>query len=148
MERVEQRVGRRPDPFAFYVDEDLSESLSALLRALGWDAINTSEARNRGFRDARQLAFAVHDGRVLLSANYKDHRLLYEAWRIWGAEFGLAAGAPHSGVLILPNPNALAPDDAATVIDRFVRGFAVNTLNNQLWHWRSSTGWLDLSAVH
>jgi hypothetical protein len=79
-----------------YIDEDLSNGLLVrLLRAAG----RTSPIGRRlvGKSDAVQFRFAIHEGRVCLSANYDD----YEELHLLIAE----ARGNHPGILVVRQDN-------------------------------------------
>lgn len=130
-----------------YVDEDLSDSLPGFLGGLGHDAVHTRAIGNSGFIDPEQLAYAARHGRVLLTSNFDDFRMLHEAWLVWTPEWAGAGASPHPGILVVPNPNEMNADAMARLVDAFVRRADMADLRNRLFRWRASTGWLDYSAV-
>jgi uncharacterized protein with PIN domain len=52
-----------------YLDEDVDVLVAEMVRAHGFDALTTREARRLGDSDADQLAFATAEGRVFLTHN-------------------------------------------------------------------------------
>lgn len=74
-----------------YLDEDVDVLVAEMVRAHGFDALTTREARRLGDSDAAQLAFATAEGRVFLTHN-RGHfeRLVEEHFH---------AGNDHPGVL-------------------------------------------------
>lgn len=131
----------------FYVDEDMPKALAVLLRDLGYDAVYTREAGNEGQLDPEQLAFAAQHGRVVVTSNLDDFRMLHEAWMIWTPSLGTGAPVSHPGIIVLPNANSLREALMASVIDQFVRSTELTTLQNRLLRYRSNLGWEDLSAL-
>lgn len=59
---------------ALYTDEDVTDLLARLLRQRGYDALSAHEAGMLGKGDDEQLAFAVTEGRTILTYN-RDHFL-------------------------------------------------------------------------
>ena len=131
----------------FYVDEDLSNDLSPELRSSGYDAVHTREVGNGRQVDPRQLAYATRHGRVLLTANLGDFRMLHEAWVVWAAEPGVAPTSPHAGIVVLPNPNEMEAVTMARLLVEYVRAMAPADLASRLLRYRSVGTWEDLSAV-
>lgn len=77
---------------SLYLDEDVSVLVGALLRAHGLDAKTALEAEMLGRSDAEQLAFAVGEGRVMVTHNRCDFEELAEAYR--------RADRHHHGIVI------------------------------------------------
>ncbi len=77
---------------ALYLDEDVSVLVAELLRARGFDALTTLDARRTGASDAEQLEFASGQRRVLLTHNRRD----FEALAVrYGAD-----GREHAGIIL------------------------------------------------
>ncbi len=144
MERVEQRVRVR---LRFYLDEDLSQALAIALGGLEYDAIHTRAIGHARQIDPKQLAFARRRGRVLITANYVDFRMLHEAWRVWAPLMNEIRRTPHPGILVVPNPNAMPVAAMAGVIDDFAQGTNPQDVQDRLIRWREGRGWEDVSAV-
>ena len=86
-----------------YVDEDLAGGvLIPLLQKAGHDVEGPAAAGMLGRSDPVQLTHAIHEGRVCLSANYRDfedlHLLIQEAT------------GRHAGVLVVRQENNPARD--------------------------------------
>lgn len=79
----------------FYFDADSMERrLLAALRARGIDAITALDARMTGATDEEQLAFALQEGRALVSFNVADFcRIHAEA---------ISRGDSHAGIVVVP----------------------------------------------
>lgn len=68
----------------FVTDEHVSPSVAAALRREGLDIVTFQEAGRRGLTDATQLAWALAEGRVVVT--FDDDYL------------ALAAGGEHAGI--------------------------------------------------
>ena len=55
-----------------YLDEDLSVLIKRLLASRGYDILTTQEAAKIGASDADQLAFAIEQGRAIVTHNRRD----------------------------------------------------------------------------
>ena len=130
-----------------YIDEDLSDDLPSALRALGYDAVHAREAGNERQINPRQLAFAARHGRLLVTANAQDFRMLHEAWVVWSTEWPAAGLAPHPGIALVPNPNAMRTPAIARILDELARGIGGADPRNRLYRWKATTGWEDQSAL-
>jgi len=75
-----------------YVDADITPRLARALRARGYDVLSAHEAGNADASDAEQMAFAVTEGRALLTCNAGDFTLIFEDY--WDA------GREHGGVIV------------------------------------------------
>ncbi len=75
----------------FLLDEDLSDRVATGLEHRGVDAISIHTIRRGGFTDEEQLAFAVAEGRTLVTYNRGDFQDLDSQWRLEGRE--------HAGIL-------------------------------------------------
>jgi hypothetical protein len=71
---------------SFLIDEHIGSAVAIGLRARGIDASTAAEGGQLGTSDAALLAFAMMEGRVLITAD-SDHLRLH------------AAGEPHAGIL-------------------------------------------------
>jgi predicted nuclease of predicted toxin-antitoxin system len=75
-----------------YLDEDVDVLVATLLRARGFEATTTLEAKNVGATDAAQLAHAVEQDCALLTHNRADFEELASEY--------LARGQKHHGMII------------------------------------------------
>ncbi len=89
----------------FYLDEDQSDVVAGIARALGGDTTCSHEVGRDGTSDHDQLAYAAAQGRVIVTRNYRDFIHLT-------AEFE-RQGYPHTGVLMVP---LSLPNDAYRAI--------------------------------
>ena len=120
----------------FYLDEDVSESVSRELVRRGIDVRHARrEPGMQGATDPTQLLVAVRDGRCMVTHNRKDFFLLHDAWRRWTGDFGLTL--PHAGIVLLPQRvDAIAVADAlALLVDKDT------IFTNELYAWHPVEGW-------
>lgn len=129
----------------YYIDEDPPQLAASALRKFDRDAVSTTEAGNKGFGDARQLLFAVQTGRVLVTCNKVDFRMLHEAWILWTTELGSDRWLPHPGILIVPSGSELRADALARLLDEFADG--AGDTANRLFEWTRLNGWRELTRL-
>lgn len=123
----------------FYLDENVAESLGELLRRHGHDVLTVREAGSKGATDVRQLLFACRTGRITVTYDAGDFKMLHEAWLLLAREWLVERNVLHPGVLVLPPPRKLDNDMAAAVIDVRIRE---GNLTNELLIWKHPTGWV------
>lgn len=133
----------------FYADEDVPVELARLLRVRqGLDAVSTRDVGRTGALDHEQLAHAFVEGRVLVTHNAGDFRLLHGAWRHWQQVWGLGGPLRHAGILILPPkrppPRPFTVEQMVAVVELAERD--VEDLKGRLLSWRSGAGWQELDA--
>jgi predicted nuclease of predicted toxin-antitoxin system len=75
-----------------YLDEDVDVLVADLLRARGFAATTTRDARNLQASDANQLAYAVAEQKTLLTHNRADFEAL--------AQTHFATAQSHCGIII------------------------------------------------
>lgn len=80
---------------AFYLDEDVTESLAIPLRGRGYQVMTTTAAGRKGTRDHEQLWFAAHNAWILITVNCRDFESLHGAWLLWGVL------QQHMGIILL-----------------------------------------------
>lgn len=79
--------------FAYiYLDEDVSVLVARLLEARGFDVTTARDEKMLGKDDPEQLAFAVSQGRCLITHNRLHFEELHKEY--------LAAGSEHFGIVI------------------------------------------------
>lgn len=79
----------------FYIDEDaMRSSFVNALRSSGLDIVTVAEVDLLGYSDAKHLAWATEQGRVLYSFNVKDFSCLHNQL--------LAQGNSHTGIVVVP----------------------------------------------
>jgi len=74
------------------LDENIWQGLPATLRSRGYDVLHVYHAQRGGFEDDAQLAFAVEQGRTLLTYNMQDFAPLATLW--------YEAGRSHAGIIL------------------------------------------------
>ena len=75
-----------------YLDEDVDPLLARVLRERGIDCISTQEADRCGLPDSDQLAFAISQGRAILTFNVKDYVRLSKEY--------VLSGKHHRGMIV------------------------------------------------
>lgn len=103
----------------FYVDNDVSLRLAAVLDSRGHDVVTTRALGRQTAGDHEQLWLAATMRRVLLTHNLRDYLLLHGAWRLWfpalmhagpvsvriwrvRGRAWLAHTPVHAGIVVLP----------------------------------------------
>lgn len=96
----------------FYLDEDLSPKVAAILRRMGCQAASTQESGNRGADDEAQLIYAAQTCAALVTRNRNDFIALT-------AQF-FDEGRKHYGVIVVPHSvRADDPKILAKLLARF-----------------------------
>ncbi len=106
---------------SLYLDEDVDPLLACVLLQREVDVLTTHEAGRRAATDADQLAFAVREGRAILTHNVAHFAALALRYR--------RAGWEHHGVVLsdqVPFKQLLAR--ALRLLDRYT----ADSLRNQL----------------
>jgi len=62
------------------IDEDVWIGLVEALRQAGYDAVSVSELGRKGLSDEEQLAYAVSEGRAIITHNIQDFAPLAEIY--------------------------------------------------------------------
>lgn len=78
-----------------YLDEDISPKVSQRLRKKGIDALSAHECGMLGASDEDQLAYAVSDGRTMVTRNRNDFIALTVQW--------FETLKPHNGLILVPH---------------------------------------------
>jgi hypothetical protein len=119
----------------FYIDHDVARALAVRLRNEGHHAVT---ARNLGVEragDERHLMGAALAGRILVTHNAHDYRLLHAAWLHWTETW--ERRSRHAGILILPH--GPAEENVRLLISFLELGLP---LDNGLYEWSRRGGWL------
>lgn len=124
---------------AFQLDHNVPARLRWLLHAAGHDVISAREQGLDRAPDADLLLAAAAAGRLLVTHNLRDFVMLHRAWRRWPIAWGVAPAPEHSGILVIPQPPHVQPDDLAWAIEALLAGGT--PIVNGLWRWVPSTGW-------
>jgi predicted nuclease of predicted toxin-antitoxin system len=117
-----------------YLDDDsTSRQLCNLLRKAGHEVSIPADRGSSGAPDPVHLTSAIREGRVLLTRNARDFRLLHELVR--------ASGGRHPGILLVHFDNDpardLTPKGIATAIDKLESsGVEISNELHVLNHWR------------
>ena len=75
-----------------YVDADITPRLARALRQQGYDVLSAHEVGNADMSDEEQMAYAVAQGRALLTCNAGDFTTIFEDY--W------YANREHNGVIV------------------------------------------------
>jgi len=118
-------------------DENVSLKLVPLLEAAGHDIVVMRDLRSPRMTDDALLLSSVRAGRVFITHNRKDFRMLHDAWVTWPAAFGMAL-PPHSGILIL---DSVPYETLASVIAVFLDEMPPERLANAIFWWHRHDGW-------
>jgi uncharacterized protein with PIN domain len=76
------------------IDEDMWQGMAAHLREAGYDAVSVTELGRKGLDDDEQMAFAIAEGRAIMTHNAKHFAPM--------AEDCFLKGVAHHGILIAP----------------------------------------------
>ena len=79
----------------YYLDEDISYRVARIARDANMDIRSTRDYGRDGTSDEDQLRFATHEGRCLITRNYRDFDGI--------ARRQLAEGGTHADVLFVPS---------------------------------------------
>jgi hypothetical protein len=123
---------------AFYLDEDVALAIDYELRSYGHDVVNVRDLGLKGERDARHLANAAQQGRVLVTRNRHDFENLHTAWQHWPQVWRVTPPPEHAGILIIPD--VWRPARAARELDAFIQSGM--PLTNALYRYHRRQGWL------
>lgn len=75
-----------------FTDEDMQAPLAGQLRAAGFDAITTPEAKRLGESDPSQLLWAARERRMLVTYNVSDFARIHYEW--------MKQGLHHAGIVV------------------------------------------------
>jgi hypothetical protein len=120
----------------------MAADLALLLEVAGHDVLVTRDIGGARWTDDTLLLSAVRNGRIFLTHNRGDFRMLHDAWVTWPAAFGLAF-PPHPGVLVL---DAASPETLARIVVSFLDGTPTDRLTNGIFWWRRHAGWQQAST--
>lgn len=79
----------------------------------------------------------MQEGRIFLTHNRKDFKLLHDAWLTWPSAFGVTF-PPHPGILLL---DASLPETLSRVVAAFLRETAPEEVANAIFWWHRHDGW-------
>lgn len=81
-QRRNQKIGQTFPKVKLYLDEDVDINLAVRLGRYGYNVVTTLEVGNLGNSDEKQLEYATHNGRAILTHNRRDFRRLHRAWML------------------------------------------------------------------
>jgi hypothetical protein len=102
----------------FHLDNNVSFRAAGLLRQDGHGLITARELGLEAATDAEHLLSAAQQGRILLTHDREDFRVLSHAWRLWGSAWRVALH--HSGILAIPQDPVWNAVRAADGLRRFL----------------------------
>src|SRR5215207_6756449 len=79
----------------FYLDEDHSDVIAAIVRRRGVDMTSSHETGRNSWTDPRQLRQAGEEGRCVITRNYSDFVRFTREFE--------EQGLPHAGVVFVPD---------------------------------------------
>ena len=104
-----------------FLNEDIHIRVAKALRQRGIDAVTTQEAGQRSASDERQLAYAVKEGRILVSFNVGDFARIHAQW--------MRKGKRHIGIVV---SEQLPPGELIRRLLRWHGSVAKAGMKNQL----------------
>jgi predicted nuclease of predicted toxin-antitoxin system len=119
---------------SFYTDHDVALQVALLLRQIGHTAITARDLGLERAGDDEHLLTAAQRGWILVTHNRQHFLLLHDAWRRWLRVFGVST--VHAGILIPPHG---FPSQTVQLLHDFLTSGL--PLSNELYVWRSSSGW-------
>ena len=111
--------------------------VQALLKLKDHDVIASRDINSERLPDDVLLLTTVRYGRIFITHNRIDFRMLHDAWVTWPAAFGLAL-PPHPGILVL---DAAPPEMLARVIADFLDQARPGVLPDAIFWWHRRDGW-------
>ena len=124
----------------FYIDHDVTPVVALELRRHGYSADAARDLGLQAAHDADQLATAAQRGQVLVSHNWRDFRILHQAWCAWPALWGLKRN--HAGILIVPD-DRWTPGQMADELHAFASSHP--DLTDTMHRWRAGRGWVPFT---
>lgn len=128
---------------SFYLDEDVSEHLVALLTPLGYPVTTTTQSGRKGTNDAHQLLFAAHSQRVLLIHNAGDFTLLHQAWTLWSSTWVSPPLPHHAGIFIIYAHKGIRLDDIVDAILHLIQ--RTESSEHRVFTWNRTDGWNEIT---
>ncbi len=123
----------------FYFDEDVDADLAKLLTVRGHTTLTTKQANRLSAKDDEQLVTATDLGRVLITHDVGDYRLLCRVWRRLAQRWGIQAD-DHAGILVLPQKEVIPYYRTASEIHNLVSGATV--VWGEFFFYHRSWGWV------
>lgn len=126
----------------FYLDEDISAELAALLRNAGHNVLTTDEAGPRAYPDSDQMLRAWSDDRILVTHNSGDFFMLHYAWTSWPRAWAIGQAPHHAGIATIPQPPRLTHSHAAVMLHQLTTSGI--EIENDIVSWRPSGEWVPM----
>jgi uncharacterized protein DUF5615 len=104
-----------------YLDEDVDVLVAQLIRARGFVAVTTQEARQLRNSDTEQLAYAVSQHKTLLTHSQVDFEALAQTY--------VATGQPHDGIILAVRR---PPQEIARCLLRILNTVTAEDMHNQV----------------
>ena len=127
----------------FYLDENVSEKLIPALRDQHHDVTSAIQSGQRTVSDALLLLDAARHGRIFITHNDRDFKLLHEAWRAWSTAWNGEEAARHAGILIIRTSNQTVVPVIVDAIQRLLP--TVDTFENRLFRWNIRDDWHEVT---
>jgi predicted nuclease of predicted toxin-antitoxin system len=121
----------------FFLDHNTKQRIGRELIAQGHTAVTAISQQHDRATDPEILLTAVEQGRIIVTYNREDFRMLHDAWLRW------RVAPEHSGILVIPE--VWSPQQAAQEISQFLSSNP--NLRNTLWDWRASVGWVQFDPL-
>jgi hypothetical protein len=124
----------------FHIDHDVALDVTRLIRTYGHTAVTARDLGLTRAKDYTHLLVAARAGRILVTRNWEDFKLLHFAWLEWSFAWGVIA--QHHGILAVDQSPA---DRIAQELDAFVGTIQSSgqSLTDRLFRWRVTTGWVE-----
>jgi hypothetical protein len=124
----------------FYLDENVSEKLIPALRDQHHDVTSAIQSGQRTVSDALLL---LRHGRIFITHNDRDFKLLHEAWRAWWSEWNGTEAARHAGILNMRTSNQTIMPVPVDAIERLLP--TVDAFENRLFRWTIREDWHEVT---
>ncbi|MBI4498191.1 MAG: DUF5615 family PIN-like protein [Chloroflexi bacterium] len=108
--------------------------MADMLRTAGHQAVTAVQLDMQYAHDDEHLLHAAQHGRILVTHNWKDYRLLHHAWHRWSTAWGIPQ--QHPGILVLPH--GAVPQFAQAILDLLATGMQIH---DTLHLWKGGGRW-------
>lgn len=125
----------------FSLDENVSERVLPALHRFGLDVVTTTQLGLKGATDPRQLLVATQLGRVLVTHNGADFRMLHETLGRWAEAWDVGHLVRHAGILIIVQESRMQATTMAAIVDRLAR--EDEAITNRLFAWNRRQGLIE-----
>jgi hypothetical protein len=120
-----------------YFDHNISRHVRLFLWDSSHDLVFTRDIGRSGSTDDAQFLFSVQAGRIFITHDRHDFRLLHDAWLTWSVAFGMVL-PPHPGILVL---DQAPPETLARALSGFLGATTPGELPNAIFWWHRHDGW-------